>query len=150
MKHIILILAVFSLMSCKSHKKTNKDNNEVIISLAKKSGRGKSPAYSLKIYANGDVIFKGEKNIDKIGTYKTKLTQEELAVLVEKFRKAHFFEFKNEYTSKILDLPTTYIEFADGDKRKKIRDYYGAPPELKDLEKEVEKLVYEKQWKKIE
>ena len=46
----------------------------------------------------------------------------------------------NEYTEKITDLPTTYIQI----KEKKIKDYYGAPKKLKDLEKLIEEIVLNK------
>jgi hypothetical protein len=46
----------------------------------------------------------------------------------------------DEYSEKITDLPTTYIQI----KEKKIKDYFGAPKKLKDLETLIEEIVLNK------
>ena len=70
--------------------------------------------------------------------------------LKKSFIDANFFDFKNEYTSKKTDLPTTYISFENNGKYKKIRDYSDAPEALKNLEKMIEKIVDSSGWDKIQ
>ena len=48
-----------------------------------------------------------------------------------------FQNLKNEYTDNITDLPTTYIMVQN----KKIKDYYGAPKKLKELEKMINEIL---------
>ncbi len=45
---------------------------------------------------------------------------------------------ESEYTEMITDLPTTHIRIFD----KKITDYYGAPKELKELEKLIDDICF--------
>ncbi len=152
MKNIILILITFSLflLACKTQSKTNSKADSIIITFDKKSGRGINPTYSLKIYDSGKVIFEGVKNIDKIGKYQKQLDNKTIKSLKQNFIDADFFKFEDEYTSKIMDLPTTYISFSHDNKTKKIRDYYGSPAKLKELEKLIENIVNDSGWTKIE
>ena len=110
--------------------------------------RGKCPVYTITIYGDGRAVYAGKKNVDKIGPYEKKLEKSQITELVKAFNDANFFEFKDEYTSKITDLPTTYTTFTTNDKTKQIRDYYGAPEELKKLEKMVEDIANSEGWKK--
>lgn len=67
------------------------------------------------------------------------------------FEKADFFNFKDEYTSRITDLPTTYIGFIDKGKTKIVRDYHGAPQLLSDLEAKLEIIANSDEgWEIIE
>ena len=51
----------------------------------------------------------------------------------------------------ITDLPSTYISFTHKGQTKKIRDYYGAPDKLTELEDLLNKIALKKDgWKKIE
>ena len=46
---------------------------------------------------------------------------------MSKAENIKFSEMLDEYSEKITDLPTTYIQI----KEKKIKDYFGAPKKLK-------------------
>ena len=61
-------------------------------------------------------------------------------MFTKKATEIGFDNLKNEYSERITDLPTTYIMINN----KKIKDYYGAPTELKDLEKLIEKIILDK------
>jgi len=152
MKHIIFILIFFSFsfFSCKTSNNVQRNTDKIIITFDKKSGRGINPTYSMKIYENGKIVYTGIKNTDKIGTFQKTFSKKEIKSLKQKFNNAGFFNFNNEYTSKITDLPTTYISYSYKGKYKKIRDYYGSPQKLKELEKTIENIVNENDWKKVE
>ena len=110
---------------------------------------GNCPVYTLKIFRDRYAILEGEQNIPFIGTFFTRLTEKEITELEKKFSDIGFFDLKNEYAEKMTDLPTTYIYYYKDGKSKRIKDYYGAPPELKELEVAVENLLEKKRWKKI-
>jgi len=65
-----------------------------------------------------------------------------------KFEETGFFDLEDEYKKKMTDLPTTYIYYSKAGKSKRIMDYYGAPPELKELEKTVGMIIETKRWRK--
>ena len=148
MKLFSLGLILSLLISCTSTKKVG-DVNVPIIKLEKTSCFGNCPVYSLYIFENGSVIFDGVKNTDIIGSYKKQLSHSELKDIINSFNNANFFDFEDEYTSSITDLPTTYISYNYKGKYKKIRDYTGAPKKLKELEKIISNIVNEEGWDKV-
>lgn len=107
---------------------------------------GKCPVYKITIQGNGKAIFEGQKNVDKIGKYEKLFSKEEIENLIKKFEEVKFFEFKDEYSAKVTDLPTTYLEFTHKGQTKKIKDYYDAPTELKNLEKMIESIANSSGW----
>ena len=70
--------------------------------------------------------------------------------LVDAFNESDFFDFHSEYTASMSDLPTTYVYYTDLRNSKEIKDYYGSPQALKDLEERVEALVNDLDWKPVE
>ena len=57
------------------------------------------------------------------------------------FEEAGFWDLNDEYTSQVTDLPTTWTTLVLGEKTKTIKDYYGAPEELKSLEALIEAIA---------
>lgn len=110
---------------------------------------GQCPVYTIKISKNGKGVFEGTKNVEKIGTYSFRLSGKEMDELVASFEKIRFFELDDRYHKLVSDLPTTWLTYQTGGKQKKIMDYYGAPKELKDLEKQIETLVLSQEMKKV-
>lgn len=144
---ILLLLAITS--SCKTTKINSETINSVVFTYRKTECRGKCPVYYMEIFKNGEVAFDGSKNTDKIGKYINQIEKKDVILLISEFEKANFFAFKNEYTSLITDLPTTYIGFSNGDSTKIIRDYHDSPQELKRLELLLEDIVNRDGWKKM-
>ena len=136
---IVSILFIFVInISCNTVSENTKEElNQIAISLEKTACFGTCPVFKIKIYNNGDAIFEGKKFVKKTGLIKFKVKQNEIQKILAKAKNIKFTKMLNEYTEKITDLPTTYIQI----KEKKIKDYYGAPKKLKDLEKLIEEIV---------
>jgi hypothetical protein len=94
-------------------------------------------------------LFTGEKYTDHIGSYRFRLSRAEVEELHQTFAAIGFFDLEDEYYKHVMDLPTTWVTYQVEGRRKKIKDYYGAPKELKDLEKRIESLVLSKQLKAV-
>lgn len=139
---IVLFLLIFNLNIFSQEQPT--------IVIQKTSCYGKCPVYEMKIFKSGKIILKGEKNMDKIGNYVTKISKKELKSLIRNFDQIDFFNINDEYTARITDLPTTYLSFNNKNQSKTIKDYHGAPKELKDLEKRIENYLQLSSWKKNE
>ena len=135
----ISVLFIFLInISCNTVSENTKEKlNQLAISLEKTACFGTCPVFKIKIYNNGDAIFEGKKFVKKTGLIKFKVKQNEIQKILAKAKNIKFTKMLNEYTEKITDLPTTYIQI----KEKKIKDYYGAPKKLKDLEKLIEEIV---------
>ena len=119
------------------------------IELKKDPCFGFCPVYTVKINGKGEVVFNGQKNISKEGTWYRTLPPDETNNMFKTFEDTGFWELKDEYTAQVTDLPTTWISLVLGEKSKTIKDYYGAPDELKALELMIEKIAEtDENWKR--
>ncbi|MDN5202974.1 DUF6438 domain-containing protein [Fulvivirgaceae bacterium BMA10] len=143
----LLIILISILISCRATKE--EIDSDVVISMQKTNCLGNCPVYTIDIYESGLVILDGKENIDKLGEFKIKLSKNELKRLIDLFNAHDFFSFEEKYISNMTDLPTTYLYFADDNRRKRVMDYDGAPESLKKLESEVAKLIQIPNWKKV-
>jgi|TARA_B110000914_G_scaffold109065_1_gene95521 hypothetical protein len=137
----IFIFLVFLYSSCNlSSSSTYGIQKKLIISLNKTACFGTCPVYKIKIYNNQSAIFEGVKFVEKEGSYNFKISKKEINTILNKAKKINFQKMEDEYTELITDLPTTYIMINN----KQIKDYYGAPKELKELEEIIENIFLNK------
>lgn len=132
-----VFLFIILFYSCHASKLTNPSNHGLLISMDKTDCRGKCPVYSVKIFQDGTVFYTGIKNVDRIGTFTKLLPMKKVEKVRNAFYNSYFFDFDSEYKSTITDLPTIYISFTHENITKQIRDYYGAPAQLKSLEEMI-------------
>jgi len=149
MTRLIPMLLIIGLVACKSSQQVTSD--QVIIEMKKTPCLGTCPEYELTIFQDKRVVVEAKQHtpLGK-GKYSSKLSDEQYDQLVQEFVSADFFEFEEEYTSSITDLPTTYLTFRHNGKEKKVMDYHGAPESLKNLEKQVHALIEELEWQSVE
>ncbi len=138
MKNTVLLfaLAIFTL-AC-GDKKYNANS---FIEIKKDPCFGYCPVYSFSIDGTGYAKFNGKRNVEKIGEWTRTLPPEETSLLFQSFETSKFWDFEEEYTGSVTDMPTTWITFSHQGKTKTIKDYYGAPEALKNLEKMVEDIA---------
>ena len=140
MRVYLLVLILF-ISSCFNFTKQKElQSPEKIISLEKTACFGRCPVFKIIIYNNGECLYNGIKFVKKSGEYNLKINEREVDEILSQAKEIGFDNLKNEYSERITDLPTTYIMINN----KKIKDYYGAPTELKDLEKLIEKIILDK------
>ena len=111
------------------------------IELKKDPCFGFCPVYTFMVDGKGNATFTGDRNVPKEGTWTQTLTPEQTNALFEAFEKSDFASFQDEYTAQVTDLPTTWVTFDHGGMKKTIKDYYGAPESLKNLEKMIEAIA---------
>ena len=140
MRVYLLVLILF-ISSCFNFTKQKElQSPEKIISLEKTACFGRCPVFKIIIYNNGECLYNGIKFVKKSGEYNLKINEREVDEILSQATEIGFDNLKNEYSERITDLPTTYIMINN----KKIKDYYGAPSELKDLEKLIEEIILNK------
>jgi hypothetical protein len=150
-----IIFAIVLMVSCGTTKKaaTNTPADEkasIVISYYQTTGYSPTaPEYTIELYSNKQMYLDGKKNLDKTGKYMRVLSDKEFSQLVQAFVDADFFSLKDEYTAEITDLPTRYVFFAYNGQEKKIRDYYGAPENLKALEYSIQSFLDRVGWEKL-
>jgi uncharacterized protein DUF6438 len=138
MKNTGILLALSFLMVACGTKKYDATS---FIEMKKDPCFGYCPVYVFKIDGTGHATFSGERNVEKEGNWTRTLSPEETQVLFQTFENANFWDFEEEYTDSVTDLPTTWITFSHLGQTKTIKDYYGAPEALKTLEKLVEDIA---------
>ncbi len=117
------------------------------IQLKKDPCFGVCPVYTFTLDGTGKASFNGVRNVSKLGSWKRQLTPEATNSLFEAFERSNFQQFQDEYTSQVTDLPTTWVTYKTASFEKTIKDYFGAPEALKNLEKMVETIAEEdKDW----
>lgn len=118
------------------HPNTSTSKIELIISLQRTACFGTCPIYKIEIYTDGSGIYTGTRFVKNIGVSKFQLSKTDVNKILEFANKIGFSKMKNEYSEPITDLPTTYITI----NRKTIKDYTGAPEELKKLEELIDQI----------
>ena len=144
---VILLFTILFIVSCAGPKIGNEEDK--VITMEKTECFGTCPVYLIELYANRTVVLDARKFMDLEGKYFTKLNKDDFTSLIEKFSSSGFQKFDNSYESHVSDLPTTFISFREGNEVKKIKDYVGAPQELKELENKVAALIETLDWKKF-
>ena len=140
MKNYLLVFILFFSSCFNLTKQKELQSPKIIISLEKTACFGRCPVFKIIIYNNGEALYNGLKFVKKVGEHDLKVSKREIYKILTKAKKIGFNNLKSEYSERITDLPTTYIMINN----KKIKDYYGAPSKLKDLEKMIENIVLEK------
>ncbi|RME13233.1 MAG: hypothetical protein D6816_00085 [Bacteroidetes bacterium] len=102
---------------------------------------GFCPVYTFRVDGSGKATFEGIRNVDKQGHWERQLPKEEVAALFNAFLEADFWSFEDEYTDQVSDLPTVWVTFSHKGQTKQVKDYFGAPPKLKELEALVEEIA---------
>lgn len=141
-----LLVPGLILAGCVSQKGLTQ--RDVIITIKATACMGSCPVFQAEIYSNGYIIYEGEKFVENIGIFTGKLSKNTLEGLKIAFHEAGFFLLQDEYVEPWTDLPTIYLYYSEGKNHKKIKDYYGAPEELKVLEKKVIKAIESVRFKK--
>ena len=137
MKIHLLVLILFFTSCFNLTKQKELQSPEKIISLEKTACFGRCPVFKIIIYNNGECLYNGIKFVKKSGEYNLKINKREIDEILSQAKEIGFDNLKNEYSEMITDLPTTYIMINN----KKIKDYYGAPKELKELESLIESMI---------
>lgn len=158
MKLILFSSFLFLLAPCNASKKTTSqvesqaanDPKTMVITYRKGYCFGKCPVYTLTI--NGEkklASYKGEVNVDKIGEFEKKVTDQQLKDFMTAFEKHNFFKLEDAYTTPAPDHPSKITTYTIDGKTKKVEDVQGAPAGLKELEKLLEDFADSEGWEKI-
>ena len=120
------------------------------IKLSRSGCYGTCPSYSVVIHGDGKIEFHGRHYIAIPGDHQARIPPEAAARLLERFRAAGFFEFKDKYVASVTDNPTYCLELAIGAKRKTITDYVGTwvgmPTLVSELEDAVDETAGTDRW----
>ena len=129
---------VLALVSAPAAAQDKDPAGPIRIQLERTACFGTCPAYRVEIREDGTVTYAGRDHVRVSGERTWTIDPEAVRGLAREMERAGFFEMKDSYTGGMTDLPTTYTTLTSGGRTKKIRDYYGAPPELKEIEARID------------
>lgn len=153
-RSIVLILAVFLLVACKTKQASVEVPNDIeakekFVSLYKGACYGKCPVYKITINGDGSFLYYGKSNVQKLGSYKGFIPEEETEPLFDKLITYEWSSFPDEYPIDNVDFPQFTIEYYDGNIRKKIRANSNAAKELIQLAESLEMLSKQLSMEKL-
>ncbi len=102
---------------------------------------GKCPVYNLTIHSDGNMEYFGKMHVDKLGTYKKRLSKGELANLYTSLKAMNLFQYENEYGGRVMDISKQEITYREAGKEKKIVCKLGYPDELIALITKIDKMA---------
>ena len=148
MSRFIIFILVLSAVGCKSTKR-QPPSETVILMMEKTACMGTCPVYKFEVYLDKTARYYGKEFVENEGEFMATLTDAQLDQLKNSFAEAEYFSFANVYSSQLTDLPTTFLYYHNGRESLKVTDYWGAPKELKELEKAIEDFIDSVKWQKV-
>jgi hypothetical protein len=112
----------------------------VRISLERTACFGVCPVYTVTVADDGRVTYNGRQFVHVAGAREWRIDKTAVRALASEIEKAGFFDMRDEYTALITDQPTTYTTLTIGSRTKRIKDYYGAPAALKEIEHRIDEV----------
>ena len=115
-------------------------DNKIVLRLERTSCFGTCPVYTIVIYEDGTGIYEGRTHANLEGQHGFKL--DNVQELLDQAKAINYMGFDDVYEKPVSDFPTCYTYVRLGKERKQIRDYRGAPAELKAFEKLIDERVF--------
>ncbi len=113
--------------------------------LERKPCFGSCPVYRIEISGDGEVLYTGERYVAIPGPHSDHVPAEAVQGLIERFRKADFFELEPEYRSEISDLATNVVSLMIDGRRQTVTEY-GGPQAVAELERAVDRAAGDEKW----
>ena len=134
-----LILATL-FFSCSSVK-NNINTNQVLISYESGLCYGRCEVFVVKINYDKTIEYEGLKNVERIGKYRAIISVNDFNEIEKLISKVDFKSIDSVYTSNSTDLHLRILNLKQKNQNKKILLFDNVPFELKQIEKEVYKII---------
>ena len=138
------LLLLLTTLSAGAAAQTGTERIEV--SIKRTPCFGMCPEYEVVIHGDGSVKYTGRTNVRVEGEQTWKIDPAAVRALAREMEQAGYFDLEDEYTAHVTDLPTTYTSLTIGARTKTVKNYFGAPQKLKDLEKRIDEVSGAKKY----
>jgi hypothetical protein len=144
---LLLFTGLLLLSSCSILNKNTKLNELTrVIEMSKGPCFGTCPVFTISVYDNGVVSYKGERHTDKNGLYVKILKKAELQSLTNAFKNADLWQYRDVYKSQIPDLQTVTITYYEEGDIKSIVGKDGRPSVVLELENMLDAIADSDGW----
>lgn len=111
---------------------------------------GTCPVYKVEIYNSGYAVYTGTANTEKIGTFTTKFTKDQLNSLTKVAKEINYMSLDDVYDNKgVTDLPSHTSSIVINGERKTVKRRHGYPESILVFEKQIDAIVAEATWKTL-
>jgi hypothetical protein len=120
----------------------NADNYNLRVKYHRGACYGRCEVYTLEMYDNGLLLFKGERFTERPGVWQKNIDRRRVTSLLDSFERADFENYPLSFRSQVPDAPTTEVTYYDDDgKAYKTAFKEYAPAELEALAMAVKRLA---------
>lgn len=158
---ISIVVIAFTGIACSSKKnatptKTYQSSSEtkveksdsLFVSLERSYCFGTCPVYKIEIYNSGYAVYIGQANTDKIGTFTTTFSKDQLNSLTSVAKEINYMELNDVYDNPgVTDLPSTVSSIVINGVRKTVKRRVGYPQSIVVFEKQIDTIIDEASWK---
>jgi hypothetical protein len=116
------------------------------ISLERTACFGRCPVYKVTVSGDGKVEYEGKDHVKEKGLRSSKIDEKLFLRLMKKVDEIGFFKLDDRYEGLVTDLPTRITTVTKGELSKTVRNYYGGPKGLHDLEQLIDEVTNSTQW----
>lgn len=154
MYNYILLLSMISLLLSKCGETNielppkNLENLTKVAELYKGPCFGKCPVFTLSIYDNGLMVYKGHRNVNKRGEHYKVVSVSEIKELKKAFRQADFWNLQDNYASNIADAASYKISFFEKERSKTVQGNYDLPEPVKALIQKMDEIGNSEGWQR--
>ena len=93
----VFVLSAILTGTTRAGEATPQVPKDTLITLERTVCYGTCPSYKLAISADGAVVFEGRRFVKTLGAAETRISQEQLRELIQKFEKINYFGLRNRY-----------------------------------------------------
>jgi len=151
-----LKIACLSLLLAASVSGATAASSEITeITLERTPCFGTCPVYEVTLRSDGTVVYEGKRFTKEIGRRTGKISTKQFQELATKIEQIGFFALNDEYLTKknadgsetrVTDLPSRITTVKRGAESKRIRNYFGGPESLKELEELIDRISNSGIW----
>ncbi|MCB0593457.1 MAG: hypothetical protein H6557_02240 [Lewinellaceae bacterium] len=138
---VSFVLIALMFAGCGPSANMSLNNMDKVIEMTKGPCYGRCPVFTLTIYENGIVSYKGERYTDRLGTYVKKLEKGEMERLLREFKNANIWQYKDAYRGRIPDMQSVSITYYEGSKKKTVTGKEIRPNPVKWLESLLDQVA---------
>nr|GAT43064.1 predicted protein [Mycena chlorophos] len=99
--------------------------SDVHLHLKRTECYGMCPAYSLDMYGDGRVVWRGVGYVDLVGELSYRIPAAKMAELVATLQENDLWSMRKRYRAEVTDYPTIRLAISMGKKTHRIEDYAG-------------------------
>ncbi len=147
---VVLLIAACDPASILGPQAGSAGKSDLRVKFHSGSCYGRCEVFTLELYDNGLLLYKGERFTDRPGVWQRNIDRRRTVALLDSFERADFENYPLNFRGQIPDAPTLEITYYDEDKRAYPTSFKDiAPPELELLTKQLRRLASLPDWRQV-